>query len=544
MPTDRAERKRRPRATRPLASGAVPYKAILAAAHDPIIAIDSAGVIQSVSDSVQRVFGWTPMELVGRNVSVLMPEPHHSAHDGYLAKHLETGRTEHLNRARPFEAVRKDGTFFPVEVSASRVDVPGRAAPMFVGTIRDLSQRGGAGAGAGRPGARVVTSTDAPATSGESAQLHELVAEQAAALQSAHLRLRISDRLASIGSLAAGLGHDMNNVLLPVRAHLEAAGTMTLMPAVRAHIDAVRKSITYLQQLADGLHFLTLDSEGEGEGEGAERSATDLSLWWSQVGPLLTKAVPKHVRVTVSMPADLPEVGVSAHGLTQAALNLFVNAGEAIPPPTPHRKGRSGVVSMRAAPDEGGAQVRLEVTDNGTGMSAEAQRRAFEMFYTSKTRGMGTGLGLPLVARVVSRAGGTVGIASKLGEGTTVTLLLPVAGAGRPSTQPQRVPCAAITLTDQRAAALIRHLFDVADVRVTAGGDPGGADIWVLEPTKAALGRARTWRRQHPDGHLVLFGKADPGSAQGWKSLGSIAIQRRDDLTAIRAALARAVVDR
>ena len=542
MPSDRAQRKRRPPAEKPPRprSKAFPYlEAVLAATLDPIVTIDSVGIIQSASDSVQRVFGWTPAELIGRNISILMPEPHHSAHDAYLVKYHQTGRTEHLNRSRRFEAVRKDGTLFPLEVSVSRVDIPGEAAPMFVGIIRDLSQRNGVGAAAERGRDDTVNLGESLATSGDSTRLYRLLAEQTAALQSAHLRLRVSDRLASIGALAAGLGHDMNNVLLPVRAHLEAAGTLTVMPAVRDHIDAVHKSVTYLQQLADGLHFLALDTEGDD----AEYSATDLSVWWSQVGPLLTKAIPKHVRVTVSMPANLPEVGVSAHGLTQAVLNLFVNAGEAIPSPTSPRKGRSGVVSMRATRDGGGTHVRLEVTDNGKGMSAETQRRAFEMFYTSKTRGMGTGLGLPLVARVVSRAGGTVEVASKLGEGTTVTVLIPIAEVRRPSTQPPDDPRVVITLTNQRAAALIRHLFDVAGVRVAPGGDPAGADIWVLDPTKAALGGARIWRMQHPHGRLVLFGRADPGSARGWKSLSPITIEGRDDLDAIGAVLARAVVD-
>ncbi|HMN41267.1 MAG TPA: PAS domain S-box protein [Phycisphaerales bacterium] len=516
----------------------VPYQAVLAAALDPIITIDSVGVIQSASDSVQRVFGRTPAELIGRNVNILMPEPHHSAHDEYLAQYHQTGRTEHLNRVRSFECVRKDGTLFPAEVSVSRVDVPGEAAPLFVGIIRDLSAHAGGGPPGEAGGKSAVGPHGARAESADNGRLHELLAEQTAALQSAHLRLRSSDRLASIGALAAGLGHDMNNVLLPVRAHLEAAQAMTLMPEIRDHIDAVRKSVAYLQQLADGLHFLALDTEGED----AERSATDLGVWWAQVGPMLTKAVPRHVRVTVSLPADLPKVGVAAHGLTQAVLNLFVNAGEAIPPPTSPGKGRAGVVGLRATREKRGTHVRLEVADNGKGMSAEIQRRAFEMFYTSKTRGMGTGLGLPLVARVVGRAGGTVDIASRPGEGTTVMVRLPVAGIDGSSAPRRDDARAVVALQDQRAAALIRHLLDVAGVRVTPGDDPGGADVWVLEPTGAALDRARRWRTRHPHGRLVLFGKAHPGSARGWKSLDPITIEGRDDLDAIGAALARAVV--
>ena len=370
--------------------------------------------------------------------------------------------------------------------------------------------------------------------------MRELLAEQAAALQSAHLRLRMTDRLVSIGALAAGLGHDMNNVLLPVRAHLEAARTMAMLQGVRDHVDAVHKSVTYLQQLADGLHFLAADTDGED----TERSATDLGAWWSQVGPLLTKVVPKHVKITVSLPTGLPEVGVSAHGLTQAMLNLVVNAGEAIPPFAANRKIRQGRVQVWAKSARSGTHVRLGVTDNGQGMSAEVQRNAFEMFYTTKPRGLGTGLGLPLVARVVSRVGGSVQVESKPGKGTTVAMLLPAAGIGAVglAARPFKPLLAVITLTDGRAAALIRHLLEVAGVPVSPGSDPTDADIWVLEPTKTGVGDAKAWRTRHPHGGLVLFGKAGPGSTRGWNSLHPVTIEDRDDVDAIGAALSRAIV--
>jgi PAS domain S-box-containing protein len=510
----------------------VPYKAVLAAALDPIITIDSTGIIQSVSDSVHRVFGWTEAELVGRNVSVLMPEPHRSEHDAYIAQYHMTGRTEHLNRARRFEAVRKDGTFFPIEVCVSRVDLAGQAAPLFVGIIRDLSKHASVSA------EREVEPDDGiPASAEDNTQLHELLAEQTSALQTAHMRLRITDRMASIGALAAGLGHDMNNVLLPVRAHLNAARALTMIPEVRKHVEAVQKSVTYLQQLADALHFLALDTDGED----SARAATDVRAWWSQVGPLLTKAVPKHVKVTVSLPTGLPDVAISAHGLTQAVLNLVVNAAQAIPV-GPNR--RPGLVRIWAESIERGGRVRLGVTDNGVGMSAEVQRNAFEMFYTTKTRGLGTGLGLPLVARVVSRARGSVHIESAPGKGTTVEILLPVAGEEKERSD--RL-VAVITLTDGRAAMLVQHLLEVAGVVAALGADPTDADIWIIEPVKNNVRGAKDWRRRHPRGGLVLFGKpdsapgADLGAARSWKSLHPVTIEAPADLDAIRAALSRAI---
>ncbi len=511
----------------PHAAAATRDQAVLAAALDPIITIDIAGTIQSASDSVQRVFGWKPIDLIGRNVCVLMPEPHRSAHDGYLERYHATGRTNILNRPRRFDAVRRDGTLFPMELSVSRADIPGQSSPLFVGIIRDMSEHAGAerhhGAGGAFAGAE------------DNTRLHELLAEQTSALQTAHLRLRMADRMASIGVLAAGLGHDMNNVLLPVRARvnaLKAAGASGLLAAKeRQHVEGIAKSVAYLQQLADGLHFLALDPEDED----SERASTDVCAWWAQTGALLAKAVPKHVKVTASLTAGLPEVRVAAHGLTQAVLNLVVNAGEAIPA---DRKRRQGRVRVWAETTGDGAHVRLCVTDNGRGMSEEVRRRAFEMFYTTKPRGLGTGLGLALVRKVADRAGASVEIESQPGKGTTVVMVLPVATrAARQS----GAPSAVISLKDGRAAALIRHLLEVAGVRAGIGDNPADADIWVAEPTPAGVDDAKAWRMRSPGGRLVLFGKPGPRSARAWNTLRPVTIEDRDDLDTVRAALGRAV---
>jgi PAS domain S-box-containing protein len=498
---------------------------VLAATLDPIITIDGTGIIQSASDSVLRVFGWTADELIGMNVNVLMPEPHHSAHNDYIACYHKTGRTEHLNRPRQFEAMRKDGTFFPIEVCVSRVDVQGQTMPLFVGIIRDLSTR------APRSTSNAADAVPPVAEWEVDSRLQELLAEQTSALQAAHLKLRVADRMASIGALAAGLGHDMNNVLLTVRAHLDAARARAMIPEVRAHVGAVQKNITYLQQLADGLHFLAYDSEADD----FEPAVTVLRAWWEQVEPLLSKAVPKHVKVSVAFPKGLPQVGISAHGLTQAVLNLVVNAGQAIPTGQDHRQGR---VRIWAKTADRGTRVKLSVTDNGQGMSPEVQRNAFEMFYTTKTRGIGTGLGLPLVARVIGRAGGSVQIESELGKGTTVALLLPVS-----TLQAQRIEDrrAVITMIDGRAAAMIQQLLEDNGVHTVVGDDATEADIWVVDPAASRTADITAWRKRHPHVVLVLYGKPTPRLARQWHSLRPITIDNRDDLDGIRCALSRAI---
>ncbi|MHC4709090.1 MAG: PAS domain-containing protein, partial [Planctomycetota bacterium] len=101
------------------------YEAILASTQDPVLTVDGHGTIQAASDSVH----------------VLMPEPHRSRHDQYLADFRRTGESTILGRTREFEAIRKDGTHLPIELSVSRVDLPEGETPLFTGIIRDITGR-------------------------------------------------------------------------------------------------------------------------------------------------------------------------------------------------------------------------------------------------------------------------------------------------------------------------------------------------------------------------------------------------------------------
>ncbi len=117
------------------------HRAMLASMLDAFVTIDPRGVVREASDSVEAVFGWVPHELIGQNVKVLMPEPHSSKHDGYLAKYARTGETWILNSTRTFEIVRKDGSLRTCDLSVSRVDVPGVSEPLFCGSFRDVTER-------------------------------------------------------------------------------------------------------------------------------------------------------------------------------------------------------------------------------------------------------------------------------------------------------------------------------------------------------------------------------------------------------------------
>ncbi len=257
------------------ANGKEPGGASGAALLNPIITMDEGGVIRSASDSVEQVFGWTPTELFGRNVKVLIPEPRRSSLDRYLDRYRNADKTKSLTRTRRFDAVRKDGTLFQIELSMSRAALPIHSAPFFIGIVRDVSRQ-------------IDVSPDSV---DDRSKLHELIIEQTRALATAHLRLQLADRMATIGTLAAGVGHDLNNVLLPLRARLDAIEHAGSVALARTHIHAARLNVSYLQSLSDGLHALTLDPDSRGAiDDGA--GITQLAPWWKQVGPLLRKVVP------------------------------------------------------------------------------------------------------------------------------------------------------------------------------------------------------------------------------------------------------------
>ncbi|MBS0196495.1 MAG: PAS domain S-box protein [Planctomycetes bacterium] len=637
----------------------------VAAALDPIITVSATGVILNVSESVLRVFGWQPAELVGRNVSVLIPEPHRSSHNEYIERYARTGENTLLGRPLELRAVRRDGAEFPIEMCMSRAETNRPEGPQFVAIIRDISDRvrlghalaeqkrfyetiiehmpdivfrldralrhlfiGGAldrlgglrahefvgktgrelgfpagvcdqlesvckgvfaGGDAGevdvqlgeawfhcrivpeRTGEGVIATLLGVAEdvtqrkkieeelAGHRDRLERLVEARARELRRSHEQMRMADRMASIGTLAAGLGHDMNNVLLPVRAHLNAALAASrppCRPTVRACVRQVRRSVDYLQQLADGLHFLAADPERENGGGPGE--CTALAKWWSQTGALLSKPVPRHVRVTASFPRTLPEVAMAPHQLTQAVLNLIVNSGQAIPPPA-DGKGRSGLVRVGAAmagKGRGGGvgreMVCLSVRDNGTGMTDEVRRRAFEMFFTTKPRGLGSGLGLPLVARLVNNAGGSVTVDSKPGKGTTVNLYLPAAERAAAASLGGHGGTAVISLTSPRTANVVRQMIAAAGYRVLGERERAGAAIWIADAKHATPARVRAWSGARGGWGIkgaalngrtfVLVGPVREQDQKRWTPLRPVLVEAPDDFISLRDAVGRAVV--
>jgi signal transduction histidine kinase len=346
-----------------------------------------------------------------------------------------------------------------------------------------------------------------------------------AEIEATHQRLRVADRLAALGTLTAGLGHDMNNVLFPIRCRLGALDWNKVPPDLKEILASSRTTVNYLQQLCNGLRLLAVDPE-DSEASG---QATALGTWWQQVEPLLTNLIADKVALKTELPDDLPPAAIPPHRLTQAIMNLVVNASEAMP--------EGGRILLWARPDAGKNLIHVGVTDEGVGMTEEARQRAFDPFFTTKRRSLSTGFGLSLVHSLVRMSRGTVSIESDRGRGTTVAMHLPVATVAEAEFPAAGwgMDQAAVTLSDPRTAAWIANMLESAgySVRLAEDGDPSDSHLWVTEPTERSLQAARTYASANGKRRIIVLGRGDPE----WLGLGAVVVEDPANRTAIHAAL-------
>ena len=355
-------------------------------------------------------------------------------------------------------------------------------------------------------------------------RLEALVEARTAELQDSHARLRMADRLASIGTLTAGVVHDVNNVTMPIRYQLDALKREQVPAGMRRFVESTDTAVEYLQQLARGLRAIADDPKG---GEPSDQ-ATVLSDWWVEVKPLMSTALPKGVKLESDLPSNLPPVQIAASWLTQVVLNLICNGVEAM--------GEHGRLRIWAKADRAGQVVRIGVSDDGVGMTEEVKARAFDPFFTTKPRERSTGLGLWIVHDVAKAAGGSVEIESKPHRGTSVILSLPLAkpvpaedvktnGRGR----------ATVSLSDPRTAKWVTKVLDDAgyDVREAQNGDPADSAVWVTEPTEANLQAARRFASGSVDRRIITLGY----TPTDWIDLGAAVVEDPGSFTALKSAV-------
>ncbi len=225
-------------------------------------------------------------------------------------------------------------------------------------------------------------------------------------------QLMHAQRLEVAGTLAAGLAHDMNNVLASIRSLAELQLAEAPSPSTAADLTHIVSQSERGAELTRGL--LAFSRRGQ-----YRRQVLELDTALSELLPLLSRTLPKSLEVVTSLGAAACRVEVDPHHLGQVIMNLAINASEAMT--------GNGTLTISTEPVERatGDVVRLRIRDTGCGMDDATRARVFEPFFTTKSMGNGTGLGLSTVWGVVTAHGGTINVASAVGVGTVFTIEFP-----------------------------------------------------------------------------------------------------------------------
>jgi PAS domain S-box-containing protein len=349
-------------------------RAIFETAVDAIITIDDHGILERLNPAAERLFGYREQEVAGQNVSILMPAPHRALHDGYLAHYLQTGEKKIIGKGREVQGLRKDGSVFPMDLTVTEMQLGSRR--MFTGMVRDISERKLA-EDQNRALLQELSSANEELTNFAYVVSHDLKAP-----------------LRGIGSLADWLATDYAE-------HFNDEG--------REHMRLLINRVHRMGALIDGI----LQYSRVGRVREAHLPV-DLNRLLAEVVDLLAPPPEVEVRVAPGLP---PVVGEPTR-LQQVFHNLISNALK-------YRDKPQGLVEIGC--EDGGAQWRFYVRDNGPGIERRHFERIFQLFQTlaARDRVESTGVGLALVKKIVEMYHGQIWLESEVGTGTTFWFTLP-----------------------------------------------------------------------------------------------------------------------
>jgi PAS domain S-box-containing protein len=377
--------------TREHAANEGQLRALLECAVDAIISIDERGIIQMVNPAAERIFGYSAQEMVGKNVSMLMPSPYREEHDAYVARYRETGQKKIIGIGREVVGLKKDGTTFPLYLAVAEARLGSWRG--FVGIIRDITDRKNA--------EKVLLESKE--------NLEKLVAElrtRDEEVRTMTQQLWLAAKMASVGELAASI------------VSLRIESVLARTPAT----DPRRRALEIIEQETHRMGNLVANLLQFSRRGPEQISTVDLRQELTQAVELVYYHLRKRqIRVVQELAPDTPAIYADRQKLRQVFLNLITNASDAMP--------AGGTLTLRSAPvtlPGNRAGVQIDIEDTGVGIAAANLRRIFDPFFTTKEEGKGTGLGLAICRRVIEEHQGNILIESEVDRGTRVRMVLPV----------------------------------------------------------------------------------------------------------------------
>ena len=339
-------------------------------------------------------------------------------------------------------------------------------------------------------------------------------------------QVREAERWATVGTFAAGVVHDLTNSLFPLRCRTDLLRRMELPEKARAHVEAIDSAIAYLDRLAANLRSLC-----RGDGAISETASTScVSTWWREHRRIIQGQLGPGVSLHAILAPQLPLILVGEDALAQMVVNLVDNAAKAV--------SGAGSIVVTASLDQDPRFVRLCVADDGPGMDSRQRREAFRA-RTRDRQGVGRGFGLAMVRGLVERTGGSIEIDATDGEGTRVSLLLPVAETAARDSQPAAV---LVDLKDARIAGMVAELFRLLHggrVEIAAADSiEEDVEILVVAASKQSLRAARRFIGSSPHRRVLAIGG---GSA--WTGIPATVVADPHDAGALREGVAEVVAD-
>ncbi|HSV69551.1 MAG TPA: PAS domain S-box protein [Methylibium sp.] len=494
-----------------------------------LVSADADGRVVEFNPAAEQMFGVSRVQALGRPVGeLIVPARHRARHDAGMAR-MKAGAAPHImGRRVEMEALRADGSEFPVEMVLWRTEVGGVAH--YTASMYDLSER--------------------------RAQAEEIARQRDA--------LRQSEKMTAMGSLLAGVAHELNNPMAIVMGRAALLESKCSDPALRADATRIREAAERCGRIVRT--FLGMARQKERHVEPVQvndmvRGAVDLLQY-----NLRTSGVD----LTLQLAEGLPAVTADPDQLGQVLLNLLVNAQQALAAQPAPRRVAIHTGALRAG-DGTAAGVWLRVADNGPGVPAALRDRIFDPFFTTKPEGMGTGLGLGVSRSLVREAGGDLVLeATGATGGASFRCWLPLSADGA-AVAVARAPVA-IETTPVRArvlvvddepelAALMQEMLEAADLEV-AIAESGAVALALVDearfdavvsdlrmPELDGPGLWRALRERHPAlAARMVFVTGDtlsPSAREFLQATGCACLEKpfapADLLARVQAALASAI---
>jgi PAS domain S-box-containing protein len=383
--------------------------AIIKTSIDPIMVVDEDGVLIDLNPAAMATFGYSRAHAVGRSIAELIIPPHlRESHTQGMARYTATGMSRILDQRITVDAQRADGAVFPIELTISEIRLPQRR--VFTAHLRDLSS----------------------------------VREAERQLEQQRERLHQAEKLSAMGSLLAGVAHELNNPL----AILVAQSTLLMETASS---DAQKRRAERIHAAAERSGRIVKSFLAMARQRPEKREPTSLNALVKATTEMLAYGLRTHgVELALDLEERLPSIVADQDFLGQVVANLIINAQHALAErPDPRRI----VVSTRTE----GRRAVLQIADNGAGVPAALAERIFEPYFTTKPAGVGTGIGLSICKTVVESHGGTISHAAAPGGGAVFTVSLPAA-AGELAEEP-------LPVSGDAGGLSILVVDDEADVR-------------------------------------------------------------------------------